>query len=256
MVHIDAGQAPEEGHGQHMNTQAPNIDPAEKSRFDELAASWWDPEGESRPLHELNPARLRFISERVDLHDATVVDIGCGGGILSEALAAKGANVTGIDIANRALAVARLHLEESGVTVAYKESTAEDFAMAHPQSREVVTCMELLEHVPDPESVVRACADLLKEGGHCFLSTLNRTPAAFAMAIVAAEHVMGLIPKGTHRFDRFIRPSEMSAWLRNAGLEVLEISGLHYNPLTRTARVGGNVRINYLVHAVKFSAKP
>ena len=239
-----------------MSTQAHNIDPAEKSRFDELAASWWDPEGESRPLHELNPARLRFISERVDLHGARVVDVGCGGGILSEVLAAKGAQVTGIDIANRALEVARLHLEESGVTVTYEESTAEDFATAHPQSCEVVSCMELLEHVPDPASVIRACADLLKEGGHCFLSTLNRTPVAFAMAIVGAEHVMGLIPKGTHRFDRFIRPSEMSAWLRAAGLEVIEISGLHYNPLTRTARVGGNVRINYLVHAKKLSVKP
>ncbi len=201
-----------------MSTQTHNIDPAEQARFDELAASWWDPEGESRPLHELNPARLRFITERVDLHDATVVDIGCGGGILSEALAAQGAKVTGIDIAKRALAVARLHLEESGVTVTYTESTAEDFAAAQPQSCEVVCCMELLEHVPDPASVIQSCAELLKEDGHCFLSTLNRTPAAFAMAIVGAEHVMGLIPKGTHRFDRFIRPSELSAWLRQAGL--------------------------------------
>ncbi len=239
-----------------MSTQTHNIDPAEQARFDELAASWWDPEGESRPLHELNPARLRFITERVGLHDATVVDIGCGGGILSEALAAQGANVTGIDIANRALAVARLHLEESGVTVTYTESTAEDFAAAQPQSCEVVCCMELLEHVPDPASVVQSCGELLKEGGHCFLSTLNRTPSAFAMAIVGAEHVMGLIPKGTHRFDRFIRPSELSAWLRNAGLKVMEITGLHYNPLTRSARVGGAVSINYLVHAVKLSAKP
>ena len=154
-----------------MTTQTHNIDPAEKARFDELAASWWDPEGESRPLHELNPARLRFITERVDLHDATVVDIGCGGGILSEALAAQGAKVTGIDIAKRALAVARLHLEESGMTVTYTESTAEEFAAAQPQSCEVVCCMELLEHVPDPASVIRSCAELLKEGGHCFLST-------------------------------------------------------------------------------------
>lgn len=239
-----------------MNTQTHNIDPAEQARFDELAASWWDPEGESRPLHELNPARLRFITERVDLHDATVVDIGCGGGILSEALAAQGAKVTGIDIAKRALAVARLHLEESGMTVTYTESTAEEFAAAQPQSCEVVCCMELLEHVPDPASVIRSCAELLKEDGHCFLSTLNRTPAAFAMAIVGAEHVMGLIPKGTHRFDRFIRPSELSVWLRNAGLKVMEITGLHYNPLTRSARLGGALNINYLVHAVKLSAKP
>jgi len=197
-----------------MDVQTRNIDRAEQSRFDELASGWWDPEGESRPLHELNPARLRFIMERVDLTAARVTDIGCGGGILTEAMAKVGARVTGIDIASRALAVARLHLMESGEVVDYKESTAEDYASEQPRSCDVVTCMELLEHVPDPASVVGACSELLNEGGHCFLSTLNRTPAAFAMAIVGAEHVMGLIPKGTHRYDRFIRPSELSSWLR------------------------------------------
>ena len=234
-----------------MNVQTRNIDTAEQSRFDELAASWWDPEGEARPLHELNPARLRFIMERADLAAARVTDIGCGGGILTEAMAKNGARVTGIDIASRALAVARLHLVESGEVVDYKETTAEDYASEQPRSCDVVTCMELLEHVPDPASVIRACAELLTAGGHCFLSTLNRTPAAFAMAIVGAEHVLGLIPKGTHRYDRFIRPSELSSWLRSAGLEVREICGLHYNPLTRTARLGGNVNVNYLVHATK-----
>ncbi len=234
-----------------MSSKTSNIDMAEKSHFDELAAGWWDPEGDSRPLHELNPARLRFIMELANIPGAQVVDVGCGGGILSEALAIQGADVTGIDIATRALDVARLHLEESGVKVIYEESTAEDFAASHPQSCDVVACMELLEHVPDPMSVVHACARLLKRGGHCFLSTLNRTPAAFAMAIVGAEHIIGLIPKGTHRYDRFIRPSELSFWLRSAGMEIREICGLHYNPLSRTARLGGNISVNYLVHAVK-----
>jgi 2-polyprenyl-6-hydroxyphenyl methylase/3-demethylubiquinone-9 3-methyltransferase len=234
-----------------MNDQTFNIDPAEQSRFDELAASWWDPEGESRPLHELNPARLRFICERASVNGAKAVDIGCGGGILTESLAREGANVTGIDIAPRALAVARLHGEESGIQAGYEASTAEDFAKANPGSCDLVTCMELLEHVPDPVSVIQACAQLLKLGGHCFLSTLNRTPMAFGMAIVGAEHLVRLIPRGTHRYDRFIRPSELSAWARSAGLEVREICGLHYNPLTRTARLGGGVNVNYLVHAVK-----
>jgi 2-polyprenyl-6-hydroxyphenyl methylase/3-demethylubiquinone-9 3-methyltransferase len=234
-----------------MNSQSANIDPTERSHFDELAASWWDPDGESKPLHELNPARLRFIKERVGLTSSMVVDIGCGGGILSESMAIQGAHVSGIDIATKALDVARLHMEESGVKVNYLEATAEDYASKYSDSYDVVTCMELLEHVPDPLSVVTACATLLKPGGHCFLSTLNRTPEAFALAIVGAEHIAKLIPKGTHRYDRFIRPSELSAWLRLAGMEVKEICGLHYNPLTRTARLGGNVKINYLVHAVK-----
>ena len=238
----------------HMNTSSLNIDPAEQSRFDDLAASWWDPAGESRPLHELNPARLRFIMERADLSGASVIDIGCGGGILTEALAIKGAKATGIDIASRALAVARLHLAESGVEADYQESTAEDYASRQPEAFDVVTCMELLEHVPDPASVISACGGLLKPGGHCFLSTLNRTPTAFALAIVGAEHVIRLIPRGTHRYDRFIRPSEISAWLRLAGLEVREICGLHYNPLTHTARLGGGVQMNYLVHAVKLES--
>jgi len=234
-----------------MNTPVANVDQAERARFDELADSWWDPEGESKPLHELNPARLRFITERVGLKNARITDIGCGGGILSESMASQGADVTGIDIAKRALAVARLHLEESGVEVRYEESTAEDYATSHPQSCDVVTCMELLEHVPDPVAVVGACYGMLKKGGHCFLSTLNRTPASFAMAIVGAEHVLGLIPKGTHRYDRFIRPSELSLWLRSAGLEVQEICGLHYHPFSHTTRLGGHVNVNYLVHAIK-----
>lgn len=234
-----------------MNMQSNNIDQVEQSRFDELAATWWDTEGESRPLHELNPARVRFINERAELKGSRVADIGCGGGILTEALALNGAKAIGIDIAARALDVARLHGREAGVEVEYLESTAEDFAREHAGSCDVVTCMELLEHVPDPASVVQACSRMLKPGGHCFLSTLNRTPASFALAIVGAEHVMRLIPRGTHRYDRFIRPSELSAWIRTSGMQVREICGLHYNPLSRTARLGGNVAVNYLVHAVK-----
>jgi 2-polyprenyl-6-hydroxyphenyl methylase/3-demethylubiquinone-9 3-methyltransferase len=228
-----------------------NVDTAERRHFDALAAGWWDPEGDSKPLHEINPARVRFIGERVALSGAHVVDVGCGGGILSEALAREGARVTGIDVAKRALQVARLHGVESGVAVEYSESTAETFAANHTNESDVVTCLELLEHVPDPASVVSACAQMLRPGGQAFFSTLNRTPAAFALAIVGAEHIARLVPRGTHRYDRFIRPSELNAWLRGAGLEPLEICGLHYNPLTRTTRLGGPVAVNYLVHAEK-----
>lgn len=240
-----AGVAPDTG------TLSANVDPAERERFDRLAASWWDPEGESRPLHELNPARLRFISERCELGGRVVVDVGCGGGILSEALAASGARVTGLDVATRALTVARLHLHESGLEVRYLETSAEAHAAAEPGAADVVTCLEMLEHVPEPQSVIDACAAMLRPGGHAFFSTINRTPAAFALAIVGAEHIARLLPVGTHRYDRFIRPSELAAGLRGAGLEVRAIEGLHYNPLTRTARTGGNVAVNYLVHAVK-----
>lgn len=228
-----------------------NVDPAEQARFDALASSWWDPEGESRPLHELNPARLRFVSERCELTGADVVDVGCGGGILSEALAAAGANVTGLDVAGKALAVARMHLHESGLEVRYLEKTAEQHASEAPASADVVTCMELLEHVPEPQSVIDACAKMLRPGGQAFFSTLNRTPVAFALAIVGAEHLARLLPVGTHRYDRFIRPSELTAAIRKAGLIPRDVTGLHYNPLTRTARLGGQVSVNYLVQAVR-----
>lgn len=228
-----------------------NVDPAERERFDRLAASWWDPQGESRPLHELNPARLRFVRERCSLPGARLVDVGCGGGLFSEALAASGATVTGLDVAPKALAVAKLHLHESGLEVDYREATAEAYALEAAGAVDVVTCMEMLEHVPDPQSVIDACAALLKPGGNAFFSTINRTPAAFALAIVGAEHVARLLPVGTHRYDRFIRPSELTGALRRAGLEPRAIEGLHYNPLTSTARVGGSVAVNYLVHATK-----
>ncbi|KAA9131875.1 bifunctional 2-polyprenyl-6-hydroxyphenol methylase/3-demethylubiquinol 3-O-methyltransferase UbiG [Marinihelvus fidelis] len=237
-----------------MNTS--NLDPAERDRFNELASSWWDPQGESKPLHDLNPARLRYIRDRATLAGAAVVDVGCGGGLLSEGMAAMGARVTGLDVARRALDVARLHLHESQLEVDYVETTVEAYADDHAGTFDVVTCLEMIEHVPDPVSVVAACARLLKPGGQAFFSTLNRTPVAFALAIVGAEHVMRMLPRGTHRYDRFIRPSELSAWLRRAGLEVHEVTGLHYNPLSGTVRTGGRLDVNYLVHASRPVAAP
>jgi 2-polyprenyl-6-hydroxyphenyl methylase/3-demethylubiquinone-9 3-methyltransferase len=228
-----------------------NIDHAEQEKFDAISSGWWDPEGPFRPLHDLNPARLKYIAERATIEGAAVVDVGCGGGILSEALALNGGQVTGIDVASRTLAIAKLHLHESGLNVDYREVTVEDLALESPAAFDIVTCMEMLEHVPDPASIVRSVQDLLKPGGHAFFSTLNRTPLAFALGIVGAEHIARLLPRGTHRYDRFIRPSELSAWIRAAGLEMRDIAGLHYNPLTRSVKLGGNVQVNYVVHAVK-----
>ncbi len=234
-----------------MNDTSTNFDPAEQEKFDRIAATWWDPDGDSRPLHDLNPARLAYISDRVELKGVHVIDVGCGGGILSESLAGQGAIVTGIDIASKALAVARLHLHESGQQVDYQQVTAESWAEQHPSSAGVVTCMEMLEHVPDPASVVSACANMLRAGGHLFMSTLNRNLASFAVAILGGEHITRIIPKGTHQYDRFIKPSELCQWLRASGMKVEDITGIHYNPLERTARTGGNVRVNYLIHAIK-----
>lgn len=234
-----------------MNNSNANVDPTEQKKFDDIAATWWDLDGESRPLHDLNPARLAYISERVSLQDKNVVDVGCGGGILSESLARQGAQVTGIDIAEKALSVARLHLYESDCVVDYQQMTAESWAEQNTGKAQVVTCMEMLEHVPDPASVVRACADMLAPGGHLFMSTLNRTPISFAVAILGGEYISRIIPRGTHQYDRFIKPSELCAWLRQAGMKVEDISGIHYNPLERTARTGGHVNVNYLIHASK-----
>jgi len=228
-----------------------NFDPREQEKFDEIASGWWDPEGPFRPLHDLDPARLRFITERCALSGASVVDVGCGGGILSESLAREGALVKGIDVAPKVLAIARLHLHESGLEIDYEQKTVEELASEMPGQFDVVTCMEMLEHVPDPASIIASVQALLKPGGQGFFSTLNRTPLAFALGIVAAEHIARLLPRGTHRYDRFIRPSELCHWLRESGLEVQDISGLHYNPITRSVLLGGNVKVNYLVHAMK-----
>jgi 2-polyprenyl-6-hydroxyphenyl methylase/3-demethylubiquinone-9 3-methyltransferase len=228
-----------------------NVNPAETAKFDRLAARWWDKNGESRPLHDLNPARLSYIADRVALKGARVLDVGCGGGILSEAISAAGAQVTGIDLAPRVLDVARLHLHESNLTVDYREISVEALAAAEPGAFDAITCMEMLEHVPDPGSVIAASAALLKSGGRLFLSTLNRTPQAFGIAIVGAEYVAGLLPRGTHHYAQFIRPSELAAALRAAGLELEDVSGLGYNPLTRQARVTQSVQVNYLACARK-----
>lgn len=229
--------------------QVQNLDPDERRKFDELAASWWDPEGTSKPLHQLNPARLAYIDSRCSLKGKRVLDVGCGGGLLTEAMTRKGAAVTGIDIAAGPLAVASLHLNESGLAVDYRETTVEQLAESREAPFDVITCMEMLEHVPSPDSVIRSMASLLKPGGSIFLSTISRNPLAFGLAIVGAEYIARLLPRGTHRYDRFIRPSELSAWLRGAGLQTRDIRGLHYDPLGGAVRVGGHVKVNYLLHA-------
>lgn len=226
-----------------------NLDQEERRKFDELASSWWDPNGPSKPLHLLNPTRLAYVESRCPLRGKRVLDVGCGGGILAEAMAQRGASVTGIDIASKPLAVARLHLLESGLTVEYRESTVEQFADSQEQLFDVITCMEMLEHVPDPDSVIQAIARLLKPGGSVFLSTINRNFLAFGLAIVGAEYLARLLPRGTHRYDRFIRPSELSASLRSAGLQAQDIRGLHYDPFGGSVKLGGHVRVNYLLHA-------
>jgi 2-polyprenyl-6-hydroxyphenyl methylase/3-demethylubiquinone-9 3-methyltransferase len=228
-----------------------NVNPAETAKFDRLASRWWDPDGESRPLHDLNPVRLGYIAERCTLKGARALDVGCGGGLLSEALARSGAQVTAIDLAPAVLDVARLHLHESGLAVDYREVSVEALAADMPAEFDVVTCMEMLEHVPDPASVIGACARLLKPGGRLFLSTLNRTPLSFGAAIVGAEHLLRLLPRGTHHYAQFLKPSEIAADLRAAGLVLDDLSGLAYNPLTRKAWLSGSVAVNYLACASK-----
>ena len=234
-----------------MNATSNNFSQAELDKFDELAQRWWDPNGPQKALHALNPARLGYVAERVQLRDAAVLDVGCGGGLLSEALAQAGAKVTAIDLAPNLLKVARLHGLESGIKVDYREMPVEALAEEVPASFDAVTCMEMLEHVPDPASVIAACARLLKPGGQLFLSTLNRTPAAFALAIVGAEYVARVLPKGTHQYRDFIKPSELAKWLRAAGLELGDVSGLMYEPWRNSARIVSRTDINYLACARK-----
>ena len=234
-----------------MNTASANVSQAELDKFGALARRWWDPQGPQRPLHELNPARLGYVAGRVSLAGARVLDVGCGGGLLSEALAGEGARTTALDLAPELIEVARLHLLESGLDVDYRLQSVESLADEAPASFDAITCMEMLEHVPDPGSVLRACARLLKPGGVLLLSTLNRTPAAFALAIVGAEYVARLLPRGTHDYKQFIKPSELGAWLRAADLQLQDVSGLAYDPLRRKAWVGGPTAVNYLASAVK-----
>lgn len=226
-----------------------NVNPAEIARFDSLAARWWDPDGESRPLHDLNPVRVAYVAARTDLRGAKIADVGCGGGLLSEALARAGAKVTGIDLGAKVIEVAKLHLHESGLSVDYRVQSSSDLAAAEPASFDAVCCMELVEHVPDPQALVNDLATMLKPGARLFMSTLNRTPAAFGAAIVGAEYVMGLLPRGTHHYAQFLKPSELGRLLRHAGLELEDVSGLAYNPLNRKAWLSTITAINYVLSA-------
>lgn len=234
-----------------MTAQTSNHDPQEISKFEELASRWWDPLSEFKPLHDINPLRLEYIDKRASLANKRVLDVGCGGGILSESMAAKQAQVTGIDMGAAPLNVARLHLLESGQQVEYRQITAEDLAREQPASFDVVTCLEMLEHVPDPSSVIKACYDLVKPGGHVFFSTINRNPKSYLFAIIGAEYLLRMLPKGTHDYRKFIRPSEMHQWSRQAGLDIKDVSGMSYNPFTRSYSLGADIDINYLMHATR-----
>lgn len=225
-----------------------NVDPAEIARFSELAHRWWDPASDFKPLHDINPLRLDYIDRCAGLNGKTVLDVGCGGGILAESMAQRGAQVTGIDLSDKALKVAQLHVLESGVALDYRHTSAEDFARERPQHYDIVTCMELLEHVPDPASTVRACATLAKAGGHVFFSTINRNLKSYLFAVVGAEYVLRMLPRGTHRYEKFVKPSELGGFCRQGSLDVREVIGMTYNPLTDRYALGTDTSVNYLMH--------
>ncbi len=228
-----------------------NFDPQEIAKFEALAARWWDPDSEFKPLHEINPLRLEYIEQRSSLKGKKVVDVGCGGGILAENMALKGAHVLGIDMGEAPLSVAQLHKLESGAELDYQQITAEELAEQEPGKYDVVTCMEMLEHVPDPSSVIAACSKLVKPGGHVFFTTLNRNPKSFLFAIVGAEYIMNILPKGTHEYSKFIKPSELENWARSADLHLKELTGMSYNILTKKYSLGTDVAVNYLMHTQK-----
>lgn len=235
-----------------MDVNSPNLDQSEISKFDRIANTWWDLNGEFKPLHDMNPLRANYIDELAGVAEKKLLDVGCGGGILCEAMAQRGALVTGIDMADTPLEVARLHALESKTQIDYVKSTAENFAEKFPGQFDIVTCLEMLEHVPDPASVIEACAHLVKPGGHVFFSTINRNPKAYALAILGAEYLLKLLPRGTHDYKKFIRPSELAKWLREAQLELVGITGIAYNPITKKFRLDRrDVDVNYLVYARK-----
>ena len=230
---------------------AQNFSPSEIEKFDSKSARWWDPNSEFKPLHDINPLRLGFILSTLDIKNKHIVDVGCGGGILAESMAAQGGLVTGIDLGKSTLDVARLHSLETGIEVNYQCISAEDLAQTAAESFDVVTSMEMLEHVPDPSSVIAACAKLVKPGGHVFFSTINRTPKSYLFAIIGAEYVLNMLSKGTHDYKNFIRPSELDDWSRKAGLELIELSGIQYNPLTSIYRLIDDVSVNYMASYIK-----
>ncbi len=234
-----------------MSAHGHNVDPAEVNKFEELASRWWDTDSEFKPLHDINPLRLDYIDRHAGLAGKRVLDVGCGGGILSESMAQRGAVVTGIDMGEQPLMVAQLHKLESGVEVDYQRTTAEQLAAQMPESFDIVTCMEMLEHVPDPASVIAACTQLVKPGGHVFFSTINRNPKSYLFAVIGAEYLLRLLPKGTHNYAKFIRPSELENWTRHAGLELRDLTGMSYNPLTRGYSLGQDLSVNYMGYATK-----
>ena len=232
-------------------TQTINVDPKEIAKFEALASRWWDPQSEFKPLHDINPLRLEYINQKASIKSKVIIDVGCGGGILAESMASKGATVTGIDMGDAPLSVAKIHGLESGVEVNYEKISAEDMAEQHGGAFDVVTCMEMLEHVPDPSQTIASCAKLVKPGGDVFFSTINRNPKSFLFAIVGAEYLLKLLPKGTHEYKSFIRPSELESWARHAGLNLKNIIGMTYNPLTKQYSLGKDVDVNYIMHFKK-----
>ena len=228
-----------------------NVDPNEINKFEELASRWWDEASEFKPLHDINPLRLNFINDNSPVASLKVLDVGCGGGLVSEGLARFGATVTGIDMGEAPINVAKLHLLESKLKVEYLQTTAEELAAKRAGKYDIVTCLEMLEHVPDPASVVSACSKLVKPGGHVYFSTINRNPKAWLLAIVGAEYILNMLPKGTHEYNKLIRPSELDAWARQAGLHCQQMIGMHYNPITKNYKLGKGVDVNYLLHTIK-----
>ena len=233
-----------------MNTE--NLDHDEVNKFDELATRWWDTEGEFKPLHQINPLRVGFIRERCELNGKKILDVGCGGGILSEALSSLGAKVTGIDASDNTIGVAMSHSKKVGSNVKFLKNTIEEFKSSHPEEKfDVITCLEMLEHVPSPADIVKICSEMLEDGGDIFFSTINRNPRSYLFAILGAEYILNLLPKGTHDYEKFIKPSELIQMMENNGLTIKELTGMSYNPLTKNYWLGKNVDVNYLIHAKK-----